>query len=149
MTDVTAGNTYRVDAEFLNVSTGASALFGIIPKKGVIIQIRKVKTSSKDVRFALYENRSFTGGDVSTKVFNADASVSDQSIPEDFIVDVVPDVALIDDDIKFFQVSYEGSSIDEDTEYTLKAGVPYIIELKNRTGQNASIYTSIQANMSR
>ena len=149
MADVTAGNTYRVDNEFTGISMNTSVFFGIVPKKGIIIQVRKIKTNSKDIKFALYEGQPFSGGTVSTRVFNADASVSDQSIPEDFFINVTPDNALADTDIKFFQVSYEGAEIEETDEYTLKAGTSYVIEVENRAGQNANLYVSIQANLSR
>lgn len=144
----TEGNTYRVDEEFIGVTTGSSGFFGITPKKGVIVSVRRAQTNSKDIRFALYENQPSTGGTLSTRVHNVDATAPNQTIPEDLFIGVTPTNVLTDDDIKFFQVSYESAEIDENTEYTLNPGVPYIIEIKNRFGNNANLYVSIEAIMS-
>lgn len=148
MTAATKGNRYRVDQEFIGIGTGASGYFGVTPKKGVIVNVRRAQTNSKDFRFAIYENQPYTGGTVSTRIHNVDANAPDQTIPEDLFLDVVPTNVLTDDDIKFFQVSYESSSIDEATEYTLKPGVDYIIEIKNRFGNNANLYISLETTMS-
>jgi hypothetical protein len=145
----TTGNRYRVDREFTGVSSGQSGYFGITPKKGVIVKVRRAQTDSNDIRFALYENQPYTAGTLSDKVFNVDANALVQTPPEDFYTTVIPTNVLTDDDIKFFQVSYDSSEINEETEYTLKPGTPYIIEVKNRFGNNANLYVSLEAVMSK
>lgn len=148
MSNSLAGNTYRIDQEYIALGNGASGYFGMTPNKPVILRVRRSVTSSNNVRFALYENQPYNGGVPSERIFNVDAT-TDQNVPEQLLTGIAADNVLTDDDIKFFQVSYGAEPVNENTVYTLKAGTPYIIEIKNRSGGNANLYVSIEAEFQR